>query len=71
MVDLDAVLHLEAITRRVILNKMLTNTQNMRTFRDLTPGSYVDVQHDFVHFRLTYEEVQEVLALWRMRGGKL
>ena len=65
---LDEVLHTHVVTPRGILNEMFKDPQKFAQFQGLVYGNVMTVRHDYGQFTLDYEEVQDLLVLYRMRG---
>jgi hypothetical protein len=68
MINLDAVIHTEVVTLRSILNETLKDKTCIEKLRSLKLNETLTVNHQHGNCSLTYDECQDILALWRMRG---
>jgi hypothetical protein len=67
MINLDEVIRTEVMTARSILNSMMS-IEERETLIRMAPGSVLTVRHDYGSFVLSFDEVQDYLAMRRLRG---
>jgi len=66
--NLDEVIRTEVLTPRSILNSMMEQPDKRATLTSLISGQVVTVQHDYGSFVMTWDDVQDYLAVRRLRG---